>query len=650
MGALADLAARYAAEDAEKRGPVWAPLVGSSSNSTVTELRDNYEGSTTVSPPLSEPAEAHVHQHVYITDAAAVTAAIADVTAAGCTIGLDIETARLPGFENDKQAGLDPHRSRIRLVQLHAGGTTYVIDMFAVPWTALAGLWGCSLVSHNAVFELKHLIHVGVDVDSIECTMLMANALGDGLPSLADACQKHLGVEVSKDEQTSDWGAAVLTPEQLTYAAEDARLVWRLHQRLAEKLAHSKHRTRCYAFMRDSQRAVACMELAGFGFDKPAHHRWNEELEREYEQKRLAATEQVGAGVNLNSAPQLAQWITQHLTKAELSAWPRTKTEQLETGADALAQWQHPAADALCEYKQLAKQRSSFGDSLAQHCNPVTGRLHGSFRLAGARTGRMACSKPNLQQAPRSPVFRRLFTAPPGRRLVVADFGQIELRVAAALSGDERMLAAYANGEDLHRQTAAALVEIEPAAVTPEQRQRAKAVNFGLLFGQGSAGLCDYARSNYGVELTLAEAEQYRSTFLQTYKQLARWQKATADEAQRRLRSVTVGGRIRDYRAEGDMRPYTKSLNTPVQGAAGELLMVAMTLLEAELRDLDAALVNVIHDELVVECTEDSTADVTALLEHCMTAAWLRLFPNYPTLTRGIVEAHAGANWAEAKG
>ena len=206
------------------------------------------------------------------------------------------------------------------------------------------------------------------------------------------------------------------------------------------------------------------------------------------------------------------------------------------------------------------------------------------------------------------------------------------------------MLAAYADGRDLHRATAAAVLGIEPDAVTKGQRQMAKAVNFGLLFGQGAAGLQRYAKSSYGVELTAAEADKARAAFFKAYPGLSHWQAETRRNAERAGQVRTPGGRVRPL--EGQRALATESLNSPIQGGAAECLLAALAALELD--SLGAQLVNVVHDELVVECDPDRAGAVAAEVERAMVAGFLAIFPN--GCTRDLVEAHSGPNWAAAKG
>ena len=557
--------------------------------------------------------------------------------------GLDIETMPLPAFQRDSKAGLDPWRSAIRLVQVYPGGPTcYVFDVAALGLSPLAELLNTrALVAHNAVFELKFLLHAAAAPGKLGCTLLQDNALGNGRRALSELAADTLGWQLDKTLQVSDWTAANLTPAQLDYAALDAVAAYRLAGLQAARLKE-RRLTRCYRIMRDAQPAIARLELAGCPFDTAAHAAllatWQEQAEA-----ARGELDRLLNGANPDSPLQLSRWLAANLPPATVATWPKTAGGQLQTDADAMAGLSLPALEPLRRYKAVVKLLGTYGKGYVAHISPVTGRIHASFQM-GSAAGRLMCHSPNIQNPPRGAEFRTLFAPRPGRCFVVADYSQIELRVAALVSGDSAMLAAYAAGEDLHRKTAAAVLGIEPGAVTKAQRQLAKAVNFGLLFGQGAAGLQRYAKSSYGVDMTRAEAEKARTVFFKAYPGLSTWQKTTRRDAERAGQVRTPGGRVRAL--EGDRALATSSLNTPIQGGAAECLLAALAALELD--SLGAQLVNVVHDELVVECDPEQAGAVAAEVERAMVAGFLAIFPD--GCTRELVEAHSGPNWAAAKG
>jgi N6-adenosine-specific RNA methylase IME4 len=250
----------------------------------------------------------------------------------------------------------------------------------------------------------------------------------------------------------------------------------------------------------------------------------------------------------------------------------------------------------------------------------------------------MSCSRPNLQNIPRDPAYRACFRPQPGRVLVKADFSQIELRIAAQLSQDPTMLAAFRAGEDFHTATAARVLGVEPAEVTLDQRQLAKCLNFGLLYGAGAPRLKQQAEESYGVSLSLDEADELRRKFFRTYRYLQRWQ-AVQGNGQGETRTLTGRRRV-------GVESYTERLNSPVQGAGADLLKLALGRLYADRAAYPSAqIVNVIHDEILVECDAGDAHDVEAWLPRHMEAAGAELLPD----VRVVAEASSMADWGGAE-
>ena len=572
----------------------------------------------------------------------------ADVVTALCALpdnatpwGLDIETTPRPEWRTDTKAGLDPHKAIIRTVQIYpGGGECFVFDVGTRGLSVLAPLWERPMVAHNAVFELKFLLQVGANLTRVDCTKLQANALHGTLPSLKDLSAAVLGWKMDKALQLSDFGGE-LSQAQLDYAALDAVAAFKLAQVQGPALGE---RARCYRLMADAQKAIARLELSGCPFDVEAHGRLMARWQTTAEAAR-GELDSLIAGVNPDSPQQLSKWLAANLPADLVETWPKTAGGSLQTDADTLAGLTLPALEPLARYKTARKLLSTYGTGYKNHINPVTGRLHPSFLLGGTATGRLACRTPNIQNPPRGADFRALFAPAPGRVFVVADYSQVELRVAAIVSGDAAMLAAYDAGEDLHRKTAGAVLKKAPGEVTKTERQMAKAVGFGLLFGQGAKGLQRYAKASYGVEMSQAEAEKARREFFKAYPGLSLWQTETRKAAERAGQVRTPGGRVRKLDGKG---VATECLNTPIQGGAAEAMLAALAVLEPQLAGLGAALVNVVHDELVVECDPDNAGAVAHAVEAAMVAGFAVIFPRGST--RDLVEAHTGANWAAAKG
>ena len=307
--------------------------------------------------------------------------------------------------------------------------------------------------------------------------------------------------------------------------------------------------------------------------------------------------------------------------------------------------------ELLIPWREAAKLAGSYGLKYGRHLHPVTGRVHGDFKLSATAAGRMSCSNPNVQQVPRERRFRELFRAPAGRKLVIADYSMAELRVAAMLAGEEKMLGMFQRGEDVHRLTAAALLGKPADEVTKDERQLAKAVNFGLLFGQQARGLQAYAAAKYGVELTLEDAERYRRAWFDTYPGFRRWHTEHGAKTKRDLEVRTICGRVHRWTSWAYRQPgsysLTEALNTPVQGSAAEALLCALGRLSRALSEggIDALIINATHDEIVLEASDVDADQAKDVLERSMVAGFTDVFSD--AAVNGLVECHVGQSWAD---
>lgn len=287
-------------------------------------------------------------------------------------------------------------------------------------------------------------------------------------------------------------------------------------------------------------------------------------------------------------------------------------------------------------------------DAYSEFLSPVTGRLHPVYELAKADTGRFGCHSPSLQNVSRDESVRSRFCAPAGRSLVVADYNQIELRIAAELCRDASLRESFAKGEDLHAKTAATIAGISIEQVTLEMRRKAKAVNFGMLFGQTPQGLVKFAQEQYGVAMTLAEAESAHKAFLRSYPSLAKWMDdATKHHSgEESILVRTPAGRIRRL-PFGSRGNRNRRLNTPIQGGAAEVLLAALKRLPVAIAGLDAKFVHMVHDEIILEVADAHVEQAKLALTQAMTQGMLDIFPQ--AVTTNLVDVNAGPNWAQAK-
>ena len=423
------------------------------------------------------------------------------------------------------------------------------------------------------------------------------------------------------------------TPDMLTYAAKDSRVLLPLHTALESKISVADLNRvadmECRALP-----AIAWMANAGVPFDVEGWRRRLSEVEVEKERLKekldeLAPLHPEGKPWNWNSPMQIKE------------AFGLLGVDLPDTKEETLSRCSHSLAETLLRYKKTSKLVGTYGPKLLEFVED--GRIYGSWWQIGAGTGRMASSSPNLQNLP--PEVRRYVKAPAGRVLVVADYSQIELRIAALISGDERMLAAFANGEDIHTITARSLTGRE--GVTKQERKLAKAVNFGLLYGMSAAGLRHYARASYGVEMTKEEGERYWQHFFKTYPGLKAWH----DREHRRLKkdgnteTRTLTGRRRTGVAK-----LTERLNSPVQGTGADGIKLALALLYERRGECPGAYpILAVHDEIVVECNEEDANKAEAWLKKVMIDGMEGVLNDHKVDAPRVpveVETEIGKSWA----
>jgi DNA polymerase-1 len=624
-------------------------------------------------------------------------------------LGCDSETAALSGTEQrpavklkkdgypaknqpalNSDAALDPHRSRVRLVQLYGGGRRcLVLDTDRVPLEVLAPvLRRRTLVFHNATFELRFFAAAGLEVRHFEDTMQATGLLlGVRRRSLDDAALTYLGIELPKGLQRSDWSAPELSPGQYAYAALDAIVTLQAWVKLRVELL-SKNRGGAYLLQRDVTPAVVRMTARGILLDTAAHNGliagWSDDLNK----ARASFAQETGRPLPETDTAVRA-YLAEVLPEPLRSQWPRTQKGLLTLRAAELRRVADLAEiRALLDVSAREKLLSAFGTTLQDKISAVTGRLHPSYNVASTKAGRFSANNPNVQQLPKrcDVKFRDAIAAADGYMLVVGDFNMMELRGIANISGDRQMNADFANNIDLHRQQTAAMrgVTYDDVPEKGADRDRAKPINFGIIYGSGAAGLVASAWNNYGIVLTLAEAEQGRQAFLLRYAGVAAWQRLNHLQCTQRG-TVVIGGLGRVVEAAWEAKPvngkhrghwrdddeddelvvddahgwvagwaedtlrYTVCCNLPVQGACADASMLALLKVDVALRTagIDGGPVLFVHDEIVLEVAAHQVERARRILTDCMTQAFAETFPGAPL--NGVVSTGIGRTWGGAK-
>ncbi|MFZ0869505.1 MAG: DNA polymerase I, partial [Rhodanobacter sp.] len=510
-------------------------------------------------------------------------------------------------------------------------------------------------LGQHAKYDINVLSHYGIAVQGLKHDSMLesyiwnATATRHDMDSLA---RLYLGYETIKYEQVAGKGARQISFSQVDldtacrYAAEDADITLRLHHALWPKLESVPSLRKVYEEVEIPLVPVlAAMERRGVLID-------GNELRKQSQQlgKRMLELQQQSYGLaghefNLDSPKQLQAVLFDELgLQAKLktpTGQPSTNEEALEAIADT-----HELPRLILDYRGLAKLRSTYTDKLSGIVNPRTGRVHTSYHQGAVATGRISSSDPNLQNIPvRTEEGRRIrqaFIAPPGWKVMAADYSQIELRIMAHLSGDEGLLRAFHEGGDVHRATAAEVFGVAPAEISTNQRRAAKAINFGLMYGMSAFGLARQLGVDRG------EASDYMARYFSRYPGVRAYMDATREQAHREGYVETLFGR-RLYlenltsRNQGLRQGAERAaVNAPMQGSAADIIKRAMIAMATWIGDRDDVhMLMQVHDELVFEVREDAVDVVRAAVIERMSGAAELAVPL-------LVDVGVGANWDEA--
>ncbi len=431
------------------------------------------------------------------------------------------------------------------------------------------------------------------------------------------------------------------------YSAEDADVTLQLHGALWPRVERDPKLKRIYAEIEIPVSGVLLtMERNGVLIDTAQLARQSQELAQKMLELERKAHELAGGPFNLASPKQLCDVLFNRLKLRTIKKTPTGSPSVDEEVLEKLAE-DHPICAVLLEQRGVAKLKSTYTDKLPRMVHPRTGRVHTNYAQAVAVTGRLSSTDPNLQNIPvRTAEGRRIreaFVAPPGSRIVSADYSQIELRIMAHLSGDKSLLDAFAKGEDVHRHTASEVFDTAPEEVTSEQRRYAKVINFGLIYGMSAFGLA----SNLAIER--AAAQSYMDKYFARYPGVAAYMERTRMEARERGYVETVFGRrlwLPDIRSSNQQRRQgaeRQAINAPMQGTAADLVKMAMIAVQSWIENerLATRLVMQVHDELVFEVPEAELERAKPAIEKLMSGVAALDVPL-------VVEAGVGANWEEA--
>lgn len=513
--------------------------------------------------------------------------------------------------------------------------------------------------AHNASYDWGTLRRAGFEIRNFAFDTMIAAHLLENNPQaigLKNLAFQHFGAQMTEIQALIGKGKNQITMAQVSvdkitqYASADADYTYRLFEKYKPLLSERGLAKLFYEIEMPLVAVIVDLEAAGVLLDLAALHELSREIAARLDAIEKQVYALVGAPFNLNSPMQLSEALFEKLGLSS-QGLERTSTGKISTAAGALETLRdkHPVIPLILEHRELSKLRGTYADALPQLVNPTDGRVHTSFNQAGAVTGRLSSSNPNLQNIPARTELgrrvRRAFIAPPGSVLVSADYSQVELRILAHVSQDPNLLQAFAHGEDIHTSTAATLFNVPLAEVTPQMRRLGKTINFGVVYGISDWGVAGRT------ELSLEDSRKLINDYYARYPRVREYLERTKALAREQGYVESLLGRRRYFPelASGrKLMPAQKNqaereaINMPIQATAADIIKIAMTHLHSALlkRKFPGKMILQVHDELVFECPQELVNEFVPLVRRIMADA-------YPLDAPLQVEVKVGANWDE---
>ncbi|GAB4494881.1 MAG: DNA polymerase I [Anaerolineales bacterium] len=514
-------------------------------------------------------------------------------------------------------------------------------------------------IAHNAKYDYLVLKRHGLTVAPLYFDTMIAQFLVEpgsriGLKEMALARlneeMTHIEALIGKGKNQISM-AEVPVEAAASYAAADAEVCLRLMPQLEAELKRDGLESLMDDIEMPLVTVLAEMEYTGVRLDLDFFHQFSKELTARLAEIERDVFAQVGKTFNLNSTQQLSDVLFGQLKLTPPDRGRKTASGHYSTAADVLDEMrgQHPVLDLILEHRELAKLKSTYVEALPAAVDPHTGRVHTSYSQTGSVTGRLSSNNPNLQNIPtRTETGQRVrngFIAEEGNVLLSVDYSQVELRIVAHMAGDQAMLEAFRQGQDIHAATAAAIYGVPLAEVTKEMRRHAKAINFGLIYGMSAFGL------TRRTELTLAESEKFVKVYFERFPGVKRYLEQTKRLAAEQGYVTTLLGRRRYFPAlrnsfnqQMRQREEREAINAPIQGMAADIMKIAMLNIPGALQaaNLKGKMLLQVHDEIVLECPQSELEQTAKVVQKTMEEA-------YPLSIPLSTEARAGKSWGAMK-
>jgi DNA polymerase-1 len=508
-------------------------------------------------------------------------------------------------------------------------------------------------IGQHIKYDMNVLAQCGIFLQGIAFDTMMASYVLNSTATrhdLSSLASHYLGVTGLTFEAVAGSGRNQITfdyvhlDKALAYAAEDADLTLRLHEKLWPQLQETP---KLAALLTDVElpliSILSKIECTGVLIDAQKLAQLSQQFADKMVKLQAEIFQQAGQEFNIDSPKQLQEILFGKMGLPIIKKTAKGQASTAEPILQELAQ-DYPLPALIMEYRSCAKLKSTYTDKLPTLMNARTGRVHTSYHQALTSTGRLSSSDPNLQNIPirneAGRAIRQAFIAPPGYSLISADYSQVELRIMAHLSNDQRLVDAFLKGEDIHRATAADILEIDPSEVTDEQRRHAKVINFGLLYGMSTFGLAKQ------LHVSRYQAQTYIDTYFARYPGVKEYMDRTRQIAHEQGYVETLLGRrlylpgIHDRNKMLQQAAERAAINAPMQGTAADLIKIAMINLDRQILELkvDAKIIMQVHDELVVEVRNEEVDQAKAVIEKAMSEAITLRVPL-------VVDLFVGESW-----
>jgi DNA polymerase I len=510
-------------------------------------------------------------------------------------------------------------------------------------------------IGQNMKYDAKIFANLNITVDPIDDTMLMSYAMHGGLHNhgMDTLSDRYLGHKPIPIKPLLGAGKSAITfdrvpvADAVQYAAEDADITLRLWEMFKPKLHTARVTTVYETLERPLVPVLAQMERHGIKVDRDTLSRMSNAFAQKMAGLEAEIHEKAGRSFNVGSPKQLGEILFDEMA---LPGGKKGKTGAYATGADVLEDLatEHELPGLVLDWRQLSKLKSTYTDALQEHINPDTGRVHTSYSIAGANTGRLASTDPNLQNIPvRSEEGRRIreaFIAEEGKVLVSLDYSQIELRILAHIAKIDALKQAFKDGHDIHAMTASEMFDVPLDEMTPDIRRQAKAINFGVIYGISGFGLARNLR------IPRREAQGFIDRYFERFPGIRTYMDDTVAFAKEHSYVQTLFGRkinTPEINAKGPHAGFAKraAINAPIQGTAADVIRRAMVRMPDRIADLPAKMLLQVHDELIFEVEEDAVDELIDVARDVMENA---ADPAVKLDVKLSVDAGRGANWAEA--